>query len=60
VVEGRSGTVLGDWLAARDPAWRTRITTASLDPFRGYATALATRLPTPPGYWTPSTSSSWV
>lgn len=45
VVEGRSGTVLGDWLAARDPAWRTRITTASLDPFRGYATALATRLP---------------
>ncbi|MGH3672955.1 MAG: ISL3 family transposase [Pseudonocardiaceae bacterium] len=45
VVEGRSGTVLGDWLAARDPAWQTRITTASLDPFRGYATALATRLP---------------
>jgi transposase len=45
VVEGRSGPVLGDWLAARDPDWRARINTASLDPFRGYATALATQLP---------------
>jgi hypothetical protein len=44
VVEGRSGTVLG-WLAERDPAWRAEISTASLDPFRGYATALATHLP---------------
>ena len=45
VVEGRSGPVLGDWLAARDPDWRARINTAALDPFRGYATALATQLP---------------
>jgi transposase len=45
VVEGRSATVLGGWLAARDPDWRARIDTASLDPFRGYATALATQLP---------------
>lgn len=37
--------MLNDWLAAREPDWRARILTASLDPFRGYATALATQLP---------------
>jgi transposase len=45
VVEGRSGTVLGGWLARRDQQWRDVITTASLDPFRGYATALSRHLP---------------
>jgi transposase len=45
IAEGRSGTVLAEWLAAREPHWRARILTASLDPFRGYATALATQLP---------------
>ena len=45
VVPGRSGRVLGSWLADRDDAWRAGIVTASLDPFRGYATALATQLP---------------
>jgi transposase len=45
IEQGRSGSVLADWLAAREPAWRPRIITASLDPFRGYATALATQLP---------------
>jgi transposase len=45
VVEGRSGTVLGGWLARRDEPWRDAITTASLDPFRGYATALTRQLP---------------
>jgi transposase len=45
VVEGRSGTVLATWLADRDQAWRVGITTASLDPFRGYATALSNQLP---------------
>jgi transposase len=45
VVEGRSGTVLGGWLGRRDQSWRDEITTASLDPFRGYATALRTQLP---------------
>ena len=35
VVPGRSGRVLGCWLAARDEAWRAGIVTASLDPFRG-------------------------
>lgn len=45
VVQGRSGRVLGSWLADRDQPWRAGIATASLDPFRGYATALATQLP---------------
>jgi transposase len=45
VVEGRSGTVLASWLAEQDQAWRARIATASLDPFRGYATALTSHLP---------------
>ncbi len=45
IAEGRSGTVLAEWLVAREPNWRARIRTASLDPFRGYATALATQLP---------------
>jgi transposase len=45
LAEGRSGTVLASWLAAREPDWRARIVTASLDPFRGYASALATQLP---------------
>jgi transposase len=45
VVQGRSGTVLGAWLKAQDTSWRQQIRTASLDPFRGYATALAAQLP---------------
>jgi transposase len=45
VVEGRSGAVLADWLAEQEPTWRAAVTTASLDPFRGYATALTAQLP---------------
>ena len=45
VVEGRSGSVLADWLAGQEPVWRAAVTTASLDPFRGYATALTAELP---------------
>ena len=45
IVQGRSGTVLAAWLAQRDPDWRAGVATASLDPFRGYATALGTWLP---------------
>jgi transposase len=45
VVEGRSGAVLAGWLSDRDPGWRAAVTTVSLDPFRGYATALAVHLP---------------
>lgn len=32
-------------ITAQDPAWRAQVTTASLDPFRGYATGLRTSLP---------------
>jgi hypothetical protein len=32
VVEGRSGTMLASWLAERAPAWRGRVSSASLDP----------------------------
>jgi len=45
VTQGRTGKVYGDWLAARDPLWRSRITVAALDPFRGYRTALRDQLP---------------
>ena len=45
VVPGRSGSVVAQWMTAQDPAWRQQVTTASLDPFRGYATALRSSLP---------------
>ncbi|MCV7247990.1 ISL3 family transposase [Mycobacterium koreense] len=45
VVPGRSGVVLADWLSDRDSDWKDQVATASLDPFRGYATALANQLP---------------
>jgi transposase len=38
VVKGRSGSVLAGWLGDQPPAWRAAVSTASLDPFRGYAT----------------------
>jgi transposase len=45
VVPGRTGSVVQQWISAQDLAWRDRVSTASLDPFRGYATALSTSLP---------------
>ena len=45
LVEGRSGKVVTDWLAERDPAWKDRVRVAATDPFRGYDTALRTGLP---------------
>jgi transposase len=45
VLPGRSGPVLSSWLAGRDDDWKDQIGTASLDPFRGYATALHNQLP---------------
>ena len=45
VVQGRSGTVLCQWIGAQPQPWRDGITVAALDPFRGYATALRTSLP---------------
>ncbi|WP_420791442.1 transposase [Actinomycetospora lutea] len=45
VVPGRSGTVLSAWLRERGAGWRSGVTIAALDPFRGYASALRTQLP---------------
>jgi len=45
VVQGRSGKVVLDWLADRDPSWTDRVRVAATDPFRGYDTALRTGLP---------------
>jgi transposase len=45
IAQGRCAAALADWLAARDQAWKQRVGTASLDPFRGYSTALAAQLP---------------
>ena len=45
VTPGRSGAVLGTWLANADQNWKQHITHAALDAFRGYATALAAHLP---------------
>jgi transposase len=45
VAQGRPGRVLGDWLDTRPADWRDRILVAAIDPFRGYANALASRLP---------------
>lgn len=45
VVPGRSGVVLAGWLGERDDDWKSHVKTASLDPFRGYATALNQQLP---------------
>lgn len=45
VVAGRSGRVLGDWLQGQTLAWRDQILVAAIDPFRGYANAMRSRLP---------------
>jgi transposase len=45
VAEGRSASALLRWADKQDPAWRAGITTAALDPYRGYASALRTALP---------------
>ncbi len=44
VVEGRSGRVLSDWIDAQGEAFTRGVQVAALDPFRGYHTALTTRL----------------
>lgn len=45
VVPGRTRNALQQWINAQDPAWRAQVAVASLDPFRGYATALTAALP---------------
>jgi len=56
VTLGRSGTVLAQWITERSAEWRDGVAVASLDPFRGYATARAPPSPTRCGSSTPSTS----
>jgi len=45
VMPGRTRAVVQQWISARPPQWREQVTTCSLDPFRGYATALSASLP---------------
>jgi len=45
VVQGRSGQVVRDWLDQRPAPWLDGVEVAVVDPFRGYATGLADRLP---------------
>ncbi len=44
IVAGRSAKAVHDWLAAMDPQWLAGIDTVAIDPFRGYATGIATHL----------------
>ena len=45
VIEGRSRTVLGDWLDQRGELWCAQIRLATLDPSAGYRSALLEHLP---------------
>lgn len=45
VVENRTGKVVADWLDERGRTWRDGVAVAALDPFRGYDTALRSKLP---------------
>lgn len=45
VVDDHAAAGLRTWLHAREQFWRDRIRHAALDPYRGYATALADGLP---------------
>jgi hypothetical protein len=45
LIPGRSGTVYRSWLEEQTDAFRTGVTRAALDPFRGYANALRDALP---------------
>jgi len=44
VVEGRSTATVADWLALRPADWLAQVRVAALDPYRGYATGLRSRL----------------
>jgi transposase len=45
VIDDRSASALVSWVNQREARWRAGITTASLDPYRGYASALRAALP---------------
>ena len=49
VIEDRSACALVSWVSQRDPGWRAGIEVAALDPYRGYASALRTALPSTTG-----------
>ncbi len=44
IVAGRSAAVVEDWLAARPEAWLAGVHTVAIDPHRGYANGVATKL----------------
>ncbi len=44
LVPGRSGAAYTDWLKARNDAFRTGVTVATLDPFHGYKNAIDDQL----------------
>jgi transposase len=44
VVADRSASGLASWMSEREPGWRGAVSTAALDPYRGYACALRTAL----------------
>jgi transposase len=45
MVEGRSKSVFGTWLAERDQAWRDNVEVVAMDGFTGFKTATAEELP---------------
>ena len=45
VVPGRSGDVVRDWVTERPDGWADQIQVATIDAFRGYATAIGDVLP---------------
>ncbi|WP_307782766.1 ISL3 family transposase [Tenggerimyces flavus] len=45
VLPGRTGRIVSDWFAHRDPAWRAGIQAAVCDPLRSYRSGLRTGLP---------------
>jgi transposase len=47
VVDGRAGSAVTAWLAARDEAWLSAVERVALDPYRGYYNALVGGLPAP-------------
>ena len=51
LVLGRSGKAYADWLRSRGDAFTAGITTATLDPFRGYANAIRDELDDAVGHW---------
>jgi len=44
VVADRTARVVTDWLAQRDPEWLAAVGVVALDPYRGYANAVAAHL----------------